>query len=122
MEPARTFVRAWFAWKRHPRPTDAFDAGRQAVPEHGLESDIDHLSTWVYQLGTAHLGQKRRDFVKQALDLSREVSELMASVREAAVSPIQHDRYVSYLRATQEVLDTLRLCHEASSRQTRPPS
>lgn len=111
MDPGTMFVRAWFAWKRQVRPTDAFESGRRNAAEYDLECEIDHLASYVYQLGTAHLSRISRDFASQAMELSREADALVKSVESARLTPAEKEKYYSYLRYTQQVLDALGSCH-----------
>lgn len=111
MDSATIFVRAWFVWKRQIRPTNTFESGRRNAEAYGLECDIDHLSSSVYQLGMAHLSRASRDFTRQAIELLREVDTLVESVQHATLTSAEKEKYLSYLRYTQQVLDALRSCY-----------
>lgn len=111
MDPGTIFVRAWFVWKRQVRPTDAFESGQRNAAEYDLECEIDHLASYVYQVGMAHLSRTSRDFASQAMELSREVDSLVESVQSTRLTQAEKEKYHSYLRYTQQVLDALGSCH-----------
>lgn len=110
MDPGTVFVRTWFAWKRQPRPTEAYESGHRNAVGYALECEIDHLATWVYQLGMAYMSRASRDFPAQAMELLSEVDTLVQSLHGAALTPAERETYLSYLRSTQQVLDALGSC------------
>lgn len=112
MEPNRAFVRAWFTWKRESRPTEAFDSGRRNAPGYEVECDLDHLATWVYQLGTAHLSGTPRDYSMQSADLLNDVYDLEGRVQRAILPSEERQGYLKYLEHVRQVLRALSACYE----------
>jgi hypothetical protein len=113
VEPNKGFVRAWFTWKRQPRPTKAFDSGRRNAPGYEVECDLDHLATWVYQLGTAHLSGTPRDYRTQSADLLNDVDGLEGRVQQAILPSEDRQEYLKYLEHVRQVLRALSACYES---------
>lgn len=117
MNPDKEFIRAWFTWKRQARPTDAFESGKRHAPEYSLECELDHLATWVYELGMAHLSGSGRDYRTQSAELSREMHDLAIRVQDLPLSPSQGQNYLGYLQHMQQVVNSLGACHKSDTDQ-----
>lgn len=106
------FVRAWYNWLRLRRPTESYAVGRRGAPGYDTECEIDHIYSWVYSIGSDHLGGHGRDYVHGTDSLLDDIGELRERIRGEELAPELRARYEGYLQSTADLLIALRACHD----------
>jgi hypothetical protein len=111
----REFVRAWYEWQRVALPVDSFRQGRTSSPTMDLEHDLDHMRSYVHDMGSAFLNEGR---VTRPERVDRHLEALLAAEEQLTRLELPgevSEPYSKFIRATRSLLLTLRPVVEQST-------
>ncbi|HET6764049.1 MAG TPA: hypothetical protein VFH27_10255 [Longimicrobiaceae bacterium] len=94
-------------------PVEHFRMNDRRSPFLGVETEIDHLRTWLYVLGDSFMSGALLDYSARATELAGDVEQIRASVLDIPSEDHSKQRYVEYLAAMQRVVDALQASPES---------
>lgn len=102
---SREFLRAWQVWQNTPPPTKNFRMGADEAPTWQIECDLDHLSTWIFGLGTALLEGRKCNLARMATEDRAELWRIELELERVSIPEKYKRGYRKYIALTRWLLE-----------------
>lgn len=100
---------AWRDWRRLPVPTESYRQGNRNALTYDLESSLDHVTSYVYSLGSAVMEKKDWDFTMRGIEVLHELGQIRIELESgiASLDNGKSEEYLQFVDATERLLKEL---------------